>query len=226
MSGLEILMIFDMKQSFFSLICLLAAGPVFFSCAPKSDDGALFNGKDLTGWSFVLDGDVPASEVFSVADGEIHISGMPFGYMYTDAVYSEYDLEVEYAWAGAGSNSGIFLHIGEVSCPFPQCVECNLQAGNAGTYVFLGGASAEEYRLPEDGVLPKFPKIDKREASSEKPDGEWNLARVEVRGAKITSYINGVLQNQCTATRTEGHIGLQSEGGPLKIRAVRLTPAI
>ena len=73
--------------------------------------------------------------------------------------------------------------------------------------------------------MPKFPKINKMEHSSEKPDGEWNLARVEVRGGVITSYINGVLQNRCTASATEGHIGLQSEGGPLKVRAVRLTPA-
>ena len=82
-----------------------------------------------------------------------------------------------------------------------------------------------EYVAPSDGVVPKFPKIDKREPSSEKPDGEWNLARVEVRGGVITSYINGVLQNQCTALTASGHIGLQSEGGPLKVRAVRLTPA-
>ncbi len=214
-----------MRHSVFSLLSLLAASVLLFSCAPTPEVADLFNGKDLTGWSFVLDGDVPAAEVFSVADGEIHISGTPFGYMYTDAVYADYDLEVEYAWVGAGSNSGIFLHIGEVSCPFPQCVECNLQAGNAGTYVLLGGAMAEEYQMPEDGVLPKFPKIDKREASSEKPDGEWNLARVEVRGGVIRSYINGVLQNECTDLQKEGHIGLQSEGGPLKVRAVRLTPA-
>jgi len=213
-----------MKQCLITLLSLLAAGSLFFSCAPKSNVVELFNGKDLTGWSFVVDGDVPAAEVFSVADGEIHISGTPFGYMYTDAVYADYDLDVEYAWVGAGTNSGLFLHIGQTSSPFPECIECNLQAGNAGTYVFLGGASAEEYQLPEDGVMPKFPKIDKREASSEKPDGEWNLAHVEVRGAKITSYVNGVLQNQCTATRTEGHVGLQSEGGPLKFRSVRLTP--
>ena len=42
---------------------------------------------------------------------------------------------------------------------------------------------------------------------------------------QVTSWINGVLQNQCTALNASGHIGLQSEGGPLKIRAVRLRPA-
>ena len=203
---------------------LALAGLLGGACAPKSETLSLFNGKDLEGWSFVVDGDVPAADVFSVEEGQILISGTPFGYMYTDAVYEDYDLEVEYAWVGKGTNSGIFLLIDETSCPFPRCVECNLQAGNAGTYVLLGGAGALEYVAPEDGVMPKFPKIVKREASSEKPDGEWNLARVEVRGGQVTSWINGVLQNQCTALTASGHIGLQSEGGPLKVRAVRLTP--
>ena len=212
-----------MKKYLIPFVCLAAAGILCGACAHRPETLSLFDGKDLEGWSFIVDGDVPAADVFSVRDGQILISGTPFGYMYTDAIYADYDLEVEYAWVGKGSNSGIFLHIGETSCPFPQCVECNLQAGNAGTYVLLGGATAKEYVVPEDGVLPKFPKIDKREPSSEKPDGEWNLARVEVRGGVITSYINGVLQNQCTALLTEGHIGLQSEGGPLKVRAVRLT---
>ncbi len=213
-----------MKKHVIPFMCLAVAGMLGGACAPKSDTLSLFNGKDMEGWSFVVDGDVPAAEVFSVDEGQIRISGTPFGYMYTDAVYADYDLEVEYAWVGTGSNSGIFLHIGETSCPFPQCVECNLKAGDAGTYVLLGGAMAEEYVVPEDGVLPKFPKIDKREPSSEKPEGEWNMAHIEVRGGVIASYINGVLQNQCTALSKEGHIGLQSEGGPLKIRAVRLTP--
>ena len=205
-------------------MCLAVAGMLGCACAPKSDTVSLFNGKDLEGWNFVVDGDVPASDVFFVEDGEIHISGTPFGYMYTEAVYADYDLDVEYAWIGAGTNSGLFLQIGQTTCPFPECLECNLQSGNAGTYVLLGGATAKEYQAPEDGSQPKFPKIEKKEASSEKPVGEWNLAHIEVRGGQITSYINGVLQNQCTASLTEGHIGLQSEGGPLKFRLVRLTP--
>lgn len=218
-------MIIVMKKFLFLLLTAVLSVLSLAGCAPKSGVVHLFDGKDLEGWSFVVNGEVPAAEVFSVEDGQILISGTPFGYMYTDAVYADYDLEVEYAWVGTGTNSGIFLHIGQTTCPFPECVECNLKAGDAGTYVLLGGATAKEYVLPEDGVLPKFPKIDKREPSSEKPDGEWNLARIEVRGGQVTSYINGVLQNQCTASSTEGHIGLQSEGGPLKVRAVRLTPA-
>lgn len=203
------------------LIFMAAAVTISACCAPKSVE--LFNGKDLAGWNFVLDGDVNPSEVYYVQDGCAVIGGTPFGYMYTDAEYSNYDLEVEYAWIGEGTNSGIFLNIGNKSNPFPECVECNLQAGNAGTFVILGGASVLEYKLPEDGILPKFPKIVKQQDASEKPDGEWNLARVEMRDGHIKAYINGVLQNECTDVRKSGSIGLQSEGGPVKFRSVRIT---
>lgn len=208
------------------LVVLMTVAMAIAACAPKSTTVELFNGENLDGWQFVVDGDsVPAAEVYSVVDGCIRISGQPFGYMYTEAEYGDYDLEVEWAWEGEGTNSGVFINIGATTNPFPECIECNLQKGKAGKYVLLGGAMAEEYVMPEDGVLPKFPVIEMREASSEKPDGEWNLTRVEVRGAKITSYVNGVLQNECTASRSEGHIGLQSEGGPIRFRRVSLTPA-
>ena len=203
---------------------IVLAGIVLASCAHKSATVELFNGKDLQGWQFIIDGDsVPASDVYSISDGNIRIAGQPFGYMYTDAVYSDYDLEVEWAWEGEGTNSGVFINIGATSNPFPECIECNLQKGKAGKYVLLGGATAEEFIMPEDGVMPKFPSIEMKEKSSEKPDGEWNLTRIEVRGAKITSYVNGVLQNECTGSRSEGHIGLQSEGGPILFRRVSLT---
>jgi len=197
------------------------ASVALVSCAPQTID--LFNGKDLTGWSFAVDGEVPSSDVYSVVDGQIRISGQPFGYMYTDAVYSDYDLEVEWAWEGKGTNSGVFLNIGNTTCPFPECIECNLQAGNAGTFVLLGGAMAKEYVLLEDGILPKFPVIKHVADISEKADGEWNVTRIEMRSGHIKVYINDVFQNECTDLRTDGHIGLQSEGGPIRFKTVRLT---
>ena len=184
----------------------------------------LFNGRNLDGWEFALADDSKApEEVFYVQDGIIHITGEPFGYMYTTKTYGNYDLDVEWAWEGAGTNSGVFLLIEDTTVPFPKCIECNLMAGGAGIFVVLGGAHLNEYVLPEDGVLPKFPKVDKKEASSEKPDGEWNLTHIEVRDGHILAYINGVLQNEGTDPCVEGHIGLQSEGGHVKFRSVVLT---
>ena len=98
----------------------------------------LFNGKDLSNWNFVVkDNNVPASEVFTVRDGLIHISGQPFGYMYTKKKYSNFKLHVEWRWPvqQEKSNSGIFLLIEEAKNPFPNGIECQLQEGNAGDFI-------------------------------------------------------------------------------------------
>lgn len=183
----------------------------------------LFNGKDLSNWNFVVDGDkAPHEHVFSVQDGVILIHGNPFGYMYTKKKYSNYILELEWSWVDSESNSGIFLMIAEPKNPFPNGIECQLKAGIAGDFVLLGGSDMDEYVVPADG-RPKFPVIKKREDSSEKPVGEWNKAKIEVKEGKVTVYINGVLQNQGTNKVKEGYIGLQSEGGPIQFRNLRLT---
>jgi len=184
---------------------------------------SLFNGENLDGWGFVVDGnEMDPAAIYSVQNGMIHISGEKFGYMYTLKEYSDYDLEVTWAWDGKGSNSGVFINITELSNPFPCCIECNLMAGNAGKFVLLGGAMADEYVLPEGGQMPKFPVIDMKEESSELAESEWNVTKVEVRQGHIKAYVNGVLQNECTGHNKSGRIGLQSEGGPIWFKSVKI----
>jgi len=210
-----------MKKNVFWMIALTLC----FVCGSCTQKEVLFNGKDLSNWKFVVDGDkAPATDVYMVRDGMIHIQGKPFGYMYTEKKYKDYTLELEWRWIGEGTNSGIFLTIAEVKPgnPFPNGIECQLKAGNAGDFVMLGGSDMIEYVAPERG-RPAFPVIAKREASNEKPVGEWNKAKIEVKDGKTTVYINGTLQNQGTNRVKEGHIGLQSEGGPIQFRNLKLT---
>jgi len=211
-----------MKQTIFSVIviAILASG-----CSRKSDKVStgqdLF---DLSNWNFVLENDsVPASTVFSVKDGVISIQGEPIGYMYTKEKYGNYTLELEWRWVGEEGNSGIFVLIEEPNNPFPKGIEVQLKAGNAGEFVLLSGSDLKEYVLPE-GVTerPKFPKIPKRQPSSEKPTGEWNKAKITVRDGVITAYINDVLQNVGTSTVKEGYIGLQSESKEVQFRNIVL----
>lgn len=208
------------KKLFF--MCIALSLFVVKSHAQTED---LFNGKDLSNWNFIVDGDKkPAEDVFSVQDGVILIHGEPFGYMYTKKKYTNYVLELEWSWIGEATNSGIFLTIAEVKPgnPFPNGVECQLKGGIAGDFVLLGGSDLEEYVTPAGG-RPAFPVIEKREKSNEKPVGEWNKAKIEVKDGKITVYINGTLQNQGTNKVKKGHIGLQSEGGPVQFRNLKLT---
>lgn len=181
----------------------------------------LFNGRDLTGWVCVTDGesDAPADGVFSVRDGNIRISGTPFGYMRTARQYGDYRLHVEWRWIGAATNSGIFQRVQEGDKVWPDAIECQLMAGRAGDLVMLGGA-----RIAEVEPVGKFPiKARYDDAGCEKAAGEWNEAEIVCQGDRIAVYINGVLQNECTGANPAGYIALQSEGGTVEFRNVYLT---
>ena len=185
----------------------------------------LFNGKDLSNWNFVLKDDaLSASEVFSVRDGVIHITG-PLGYMYTQKKYSSFHLQAEWRWPnGVESNSGIFLLIKDPKNPFPNGIECQLHAGDAGDFVLLGGSNLAEFKNPKGEPRPAFPVVKKKADSTEKKAGEWNKADIYCYNGVITIYINGVYQNKGTNKVKEGNIGLQSEGTDVQFKNVTLTP--
>lgn len=185
----------------------------------------LFNGKDLSNWNFVVDKNaVPADQVYSVRDGVIHITGNPLGYMYTKEKYSNFKLHVEWRWPQEATNSGIFLLIEDPKNPFPNGIECQLAAGNAGDFVCLGGSDLIEFDIRPGEKRPDFPVVKKANPSSEKEAGEWNEANIFVKNGTITVYINGVYQNTGTNRAKEGHIGLQSEGKDIQFRNITVTP--
>lgn len=215
-----------MKKRILSLALMAAALCCFGQEADAQKTIKLFNGKDLSNWNFVVDkNSVPAEQVYSVKDGVIQIAGQPFGYMYTKEKYSRYKLHVEWRWPKGeeGANSGIFLLIADPQNPFPNGIECQLQAGNAGDLVLLGGSDLAEFQTKPGTPRPAFPIVKRHTESSEKPAGEWNEANIFVKDGVITVYINGVYQNTGTNKVKEGYIGLQSEGKEVQFRNVTLT---
>ena len=189
----------------------------FLSCGER--ETKLFNGKNLDGWTIHLapdSGDVLESLVFCAKEGLINISGQPFGYMITDQSFKDYKLHLEWRWPGEPSNSGIFLHAEPIDGVWPRCAEVNLMAGRAGDMIASGGSSFEE--LAEGRFLRSTKE------SAEHPAGEWNTAEIVCKGNFIQAYINGVLMNEAHFDRSSGPVALQSEGGPLEIRNVYLTP--
>ena len=154
-----------MKKNLFSSIALAATlllGLPMGVSAQKTHK--LFNGKNLNNWNFVVEKNaVPAEQVFGIQNGVIHIKGQPFGYMYTKEKYSNYKLHVEWRWPDGASNSGIFLLIADPKNPFPNGIECQLHAGDAGDFVLLGGSELAEF----EGPRPEFPVVKKAHDSSE-----------------------------------------------------------
>jgi hypothetical protein len=215
-----------MKKTLLSSV-LIAALSVIVSMPVKAQQTInLFNGSDLAGWGFVLrDDSKKPEEVFKVQNGVIHITGSPFGYMYTLNKYDNYRLHVEWRWPQEATNSGIFLYVQSDNKVWPNAVECQLAAGNAGDFVLLAGSDLAEFVTKPGETRPAFPVVKKKNASSEMAVGEWNNAVIICEKGSITIYINGVLQNKGTnSLHKTGHIALQSEGKDIQFRNVRLTP--
>ena len=194
------------------------------SCKPKTT--TLWNGKDFTGWYFVLqDSSISPSDNWVIKEGVIHCLGKSNGYMRTVAVYDNYELEVDWRWPGKPGNSGVLLNMQKPDKVWPNCIECQLQAGNAGDFIIIGPGSIstkDSLYINNDKVAVVIPKMQK---SPEKPAGEWNHYRIINTENEITCYVNGVIQNKGgNPSLKKGHICLQSEGAPIEFRNIRLKP--
>jgi len=212
------------KKFFYSM--LITALSLIVLMPTKAQTVDLFNGSDLDGWGFVLKDDSKnPEEVYKVQNGVIQIAGSPFGYMYTLNKYDNYLLHVEWRWPEEATNSGIFLFVQDDNSVWPNAVECQLKAGDAGDFVLLNGSDLSEFITKEGENRPAFPVIKKQNPSSEMKLGEWNNAVIICQNGDITVFINGVLQNKGTnSLHKTGFIALQSEGKDIQFRNVRLTP--
>ncbi len=204
------------------LILLLA----LLACASKSGDKkiVLFNGRDFSGWTRVLaDSTVSVDGVWSVRDGVVHCKGVPNGYMRTNEAYSNYKLHLEWRWPENPTNSGVLLHCQPPDQVWPNCIECQLMAGNAGDFIIIGPGTI----TVDDSTYvnsERFLAIRKKHDSNEKPAGEWNTYDIEVRDSTIVCYVNGLMQNNGRkASPASGFIALQSEGSPIEFRNIYLT---
>jgi hypothetical protein len=183
---------------------------------------ALWNAKDFAGWKrFLPDENVDVDDVWSVRNGVIHCKGKPNGYMRTIDDYSNYKLHLEWRWVEKPTNSGVLLHASGPDKVWPRCIEAQLKSGNAGDFVLIGGTGISVGGKFIQDTSERYIVVPKKEQSSEKAAGQWNVYDIICRGDAITLQVNGVLQSEGTkATDTSGKICLQSEGSPIEFRNI------
>ncbi|MFO1475077.1 MAG: DUF1080 domain-containing protein [Verrucomicrobiota bacterium] len=180
----------------------------------------LFNGKDLSGWTFASRSNAPVSSTWMVTNGVIHCTGQPFGYARSTSAWRDYKLTVEWRFvkvAPKADNSGVLLHLQPPDQVWPKCIQCQGQYQHQGDVIPMGGATCDDHGLPMGT------KIEKRGASNENAPGEWNLYEMVCDGAVIDVGVNGKEMNHVAGCSLDsGCIGFQSEGGELEIRRVTL----
>ena len=186
----------------------------------------LFNGKNLKNWEVVLKEESAEKPVFYVGDGVLNASGTPFGYIRTKQPYENYELTLDWRWAGEPTNSGVLLHITGNDGVWPHCIEAQLMNQNAGDLVLMQiGARAtvrsQSYEIKEGDRWASV--IKKQQESSEYKPGEWNTYRIVSLNGKLELFVNGVLQNTASGfSPNKGYIGLQSEGSQIQFRNIML----
>lgn len=206
------------------LVSFLFVGTMQLSVAQKSIK--LFNGKNLKNWEVVLKEESANNPVFYVQDGALNASGTPFGYIRTKQQFENYELTLEWRWAGEPSNSGVLLHISGDDGVWPHCIEAQLMNQNAGDLVLMQvGARAtvqnQSFEIKEGDRWASV--IKKQQESSENKPGEWNTYRIVSHNGKLEFFVNDVLQNTATNfTPNKGYIGLQSEGSQIQFRNIML----
>lgn len=190
----------------------------------------LFNGKDLSGWSHVsAEANTKLEQVWSVKDGLIVCTGAPMGYLHTEKKFKNFQLEVEYRWAPGQKpgNSGIFSRINGDPKALPRCIETQLKHTSAGDLLGFHGmmiaGDAARFITKKSDLVGDMRGV-KRATGNEKPPGEWNQVRIRLQGGAMTVWFNGEKVNEATDVEPiAGFVGLQSEGGEVHFRNVRLT---
>ena len=184
----------------------------------------LFNGKNLKGWSTHYASKTaadapPASSLFSVEDGAIHVyptqsagSTQPNAYLETAAEYRDYVISLEYKWGekkfaprlALVRDAGLIYHVHRArSGDWPAGAEAQIQEGDVGDSWAVSAQVSSfvdpktgRYALPENGGVPVTVGHDgtfertRHNKVNEYPG--WNTLEVIVRGDRATHIVNGV----------------------------------
>jgi len=184
---------------------------------------ALFNGKDLAGFTFCMKDNADPLQTWSVTNGVIHCTGKPAGYLRTSQSYSNYFLTVEWRFvkvAPKADNTGLLVHIQPPDQVWPKCVQVQGKHTRQGDMFLMAGAEAKEHKGKDANTA-----VPLRGESVENPVGEWNLAETICIRNEVSSFINGKFVNDVTeCTLNAGAIGIQSEGAEIEIRSLFYTP--
>lgn len=217
-----------------SALCSLVLTPAMFAVEPDKDGFVpLFNGKDLTGWSYV---NTPA-KTFYVKDNMIVTTGTPTGYLRSDKQYENFVLEMEWMHANTKEvgNSGLFVWgdpIPAVGTGYTRGIEVQvlvnltyrdpktnaITASSHGDLFSIWGARCKPDRPHPLGWERCLPSEDRA-----KGGGEWNHYRVEANNGVIKLHVNGKeVSGVSECTPRKGYLALESEGAECKFRNLKI----
>ena len=170
----------------------------------NAQNSSLFNGRNLDGWQ------IYGTEKWYVDDGLLICESgddKEYGYLGTDKHYKDFILTLEFKQESNG-NSGVFIR---------STVDGIKVKGWQVEVAPMGNHTGGVYESYGRGWLIKpDPKNEKA-----LKEGEWNLMKIKVQGANLTSWLNGSKMVELKDEKIgqgEGGIVLQiHSGGDVKV---------
>jgi len=177
----------------------------------------LFNGRDLTGWTFKD----AQKGVWGVKDGVMTDKGKPAGFIATKSDYTNYVLRLQVKHL-VKTNSGVLLRSTMLEGKWPRSIEAQVMSSRMGDIYNFG-----KFPMKTDPKRSKGPWCSRAHESNEKPTGQWNEYEITLNKGDLELRVNSLVQNRATACQEiPGRICLQSEGGPMEFRNIVLIPII
>jgi hypothetical protein len=182
----------------------------------------LFNGKDLTGWTYFLNEEGKMEDTWHVKDGILICKGQPIGYIRTEKDYTHFILRLQWRFnpitKKAGNSGVLFRQVGPDQV-WPRSIEAQLQSGSAGDFWNI-----EKFPMKTDPDRTRG-RNTKKTHFNENPVGEWNTYEIIADQGNITLIVNGEVLNRAKeAAELPGKICLQSEGAEIHFRNICLIP--
>ncbi len=205
---------------------------VTFSVAASAEDTVLFNGKDLSGWSYHLQDDkrpVEIGDAWVVQNGLLVCTGASKSYLKHKGQFEDYVLTLE--WRAmrvkngitVGAASSVYIHAIDEPGAFsaPKSVEISLNND-------IGAVYFRDVKPSTDSKQWAF-RAPRHPRKVTKDLGEWNRLKLICRGKRLTVMINNVVVNQIDGlNRTKGAFAIKSVPGffkaPTFYRDIRVQP--
>jgi len=189
------------------------------------NDIALFNGRDLSGWTAVGKG---AGSDWAVDNACIVCKGKGHTWLRSCQQYDDFCLRLEYQ-VSPGANSGVYVRVGadgnhhrdNPTAP-PAGFEVQILDDGAPRYA---GLKDYQYSASVYDIAGAAPRVSK-------PAGDWNTLQINCAGAHVTIFHNGVRVVDAGPDRypllklrnRRGFLGLQSHNGVVRFRNLRIEP--
>ena len=202
---------------------------IFFSCilsfmvyAEEKGFKSIFNGKDFTGWSGPLDN-------YQVVDGAIRCKKGKGGTIYTKESYADFVVRFEFKLPPGGNNGLAIRYPGKGNTAYAGMCELQVLDDNY--------EKVRKAKLDPRQVHGSAYGMVGAKRGFQRPNGEWNVQEVTVKGSTIKVVLNGtrILDAALKEVtkfmggkphpgmhRKEGHFGFAGHSDPVSFRKLRI----